>query len=276
VGDDVTTALVWLLLTVLSGLIGALVAAETSAWSDRLHHWLIRRSAQGLSPADRDRYTEEWSAELAEVPNGPLTRLYWCLSLASRRTEMRRALGGRAVGTTAVGRRVLDVAVAVSMLILLAPLLAVIAVGLRLEGGRGVLCRESHVAGDGRTFELLRFRSLVTRRGERRSPARFHRFVRRSSLHELPQLWNVVRGEMSLVGPVARRSDGGLPPGAPSGGPGRVRAGPTGSAVACPEDSDAARPARDREHAERWSLRRALAVVARAVRQVLTGDAPRC
>ena len=263
---------VWVLLSVLSGLIGALVAAETSAWSGRLHGWLIRRAANGLPLADRHRYNEEWLAELAEVPNGPLTRLWWCMSLVSRRTEMRRALRGRHAGSAALGKRVLDVGVSALALLILLPLLAGVALGLRIEGGSGVICGETRVGGDGRPFQLLRFRALVGGPGRRRFPGVIHRFVYWASINELPQLWNVVRGEMSLVGPAPRRpsgkSGGGQVGREVSGG---ARAGLVWMAAAYPADSDAERLARYREYAVRWSLRRDVAVVLRIVLRVIRG-----
>ncbi|WP_267713570.1 sugar transferase [Streptomyces sp. CoH17] len=113
------------------------------------------------------------------------------------------------------GKRALDVAVSGVLLLLLSPLLPACAAVLRVVGGPGVLFRQERVGEGGRPFTLLKFRThrpadeheSATRwsvADERRMPW-FCRFLRRTSLDELPQLWNVFRGDMSLVGPRPER-----------------------------------------------------------------------
>ena len=107
--------------------------------------------------------------------------------------------------------RAADVAIAGSALVVASPLLGLAAAAVKL-GDRGpVLYRQTRVGRDGVDFELLKLRTMVVdaeRKGA--GPAvdkgdaritRAGRVLRRLSLDELPQLWNVVRGEMSLVGP---------------------------------------------------------------------------
>ena len=101
-------------------------------------------------------------------------------------------------------RRAFDI-VAASLLLLLA------ALAIKLEGGGPVLYRQRRVGKDGVDFELLKLRTMVV--GAERQGAGFAvnegdpritragRVLRRLSLDELPQLWNVVRGDMSLIGP---------------------------------------------------------------------------
>jgi lipopolysaccharide/colanic/teichoic acid biosynthesis glycosyltransferase len=102
----------------------------------------------------------------------------------------------------------LDLAIAAPALVLLGPLLAIVALAVRASLGPPVLFRQHRPGRGGRPFELLKFRSMTAgldARGrtlpdeERLTP--FGRLLRRTSLDELPELWNVVRGEMSLVGP---------------------------------------------------------------------------
>ena len=107
--------------------------------------------------------------------------------------------------------RLADVALAGIGLVLTSPVLAAAAAAIKLEDGGPVLYRQTRVGKDGRDFEVLKLRSMVVGaehrgagyavdRGDARI-TRVGRFVRRTSIDELPQLWNVVRGDMSVVGP---------------------------------------------------------------------------
>jgi lipopolysaccharide/colanic/teichoic acid biosynthesis glycosyltransferase len=107
--------------------------------------------------------------------------------------------------------RLLDVVGAGTALILTSPVLGIAALAVKLEDGGPVLYRQRRVGKDGGEFELLKLRTMVVdaeRQGagyavDRGDPriTRAGRVLRRLSVDELPQLWNVLRGEMSLVGP---------------------------------------------------------------------------
>ena len=107
--------------------------------------------------------------------------------------------------------RALDVVLAGAGLALVSPVLAAAAAAVKLEDGGPVLYRQTRVGKNGRDFELLKLRTMVVGaeaqgagfavdRGDRRI-TRVGRLLRRTSIDELPQLWNVVRGDMSLIGP---------------------------------------------------------------------------
>lgn len=101
-------------------------------------------------------------------------------------------------------RRVFDLTMAAAALLVLSPLMAVIAAVVRLLLGRPVLFRQQRPGLHGRPFTLVKFRSMAGGRETSTDAGRLTplgRWLRATSLDELPQLWNVVRGEMSLVGP---------------------------------------------------------------------------
>ena len=107
-------------------------------------------------------------------------------------------------------KRVLDVLLSLIALALLAPVFAAAALAIVLESGRPVLFRQTRLGLGGREFGMYKFRSMVqdagangvyqTAVGDPRV-TRVGRFLRRSSIDELPQLFNVLKGDMSLVGP---------------------------------------------------------------------------
>lgn len=114
-------------------------------------------------------------------------------------------MGSRAALTL---KRAVDLAGASAGLVLLGPLMAATAVAIAVSMGRPVLFRHERPGLGGRPFTLLKFRTMTLEKNERGEllpdGARLTsvgRLVRGLSLDELPQLWNVVRGEMSLVGP---------------------------------------------------------------------------
>ena len=139
----------------------------------------------------------------------------------------------REVGTSAIGlnaveyalKRAFDLASVLVILALFGWLMVIIAIAVRLSGGSQVIYGHTRVGRNGRLFQCLKFRSMVANSDEvlrnllatdpdaraqwerdfklKDDPriTRIGRFIRKTSLDELPQLWNVVKGEMSIVGP---------------------------------------------------------------------------
>ena len=125
----------------------------------------------------------------------------------------------------APGKRILDIIGAIVLAVVFSPLILAIAVLMRREEEGSIIYKHRRIGRDGRAFECLKFRTMVPNADQvlrellERDPAikaewlrdhklrcdprvtRLGRFLRRTSLDELPQLWNVMRGEMSLVGP---------------------------------------------------------------------------
>ena len=109
-----------------------------------------------------------------------------------------------------VTKRALDLALASTALLAGAPLLAVVSAAIKLESGGPVLFRQLRVGRDKRPIRTLKLRTMVVD-ADQRGPqitaggdpriTRVGRLLRKTKLDELPQLWNVIRGDMSLVGP---------------------------------------------------------------------------
>jgi lipopolysaccharide/colanic/teichoic acid biosynthesis glycosyltransferase len=118
-------------------------------------------------------------------------------------------------------KRIMDVVLSASALALLWPLMLLIAIAIKIESSDRVIYRSLRLGEKGRRFACYKFRTMVAganelkdslrRLNQRRGPffklandprvTRFGRFLRKYSLDELPQFWNVLKGDMSLVGP---------------------------------------------------------------------------
>jgi undecaprenyl-phosphate galactose phosphotransferase len=194
----------------------------------------------------------------------------------------------------AVVKRALDIAGALALLALCAPVMILIAILVRRDGG-AALFGHGRMGADGRSFKCWKFRSMVPDAGkllahllatdpqaraewEREYKLRndpritpLGRFLRTSSLDELPQLFNVLRGEMSLVGPRPIVRDEVARYGAAFADYCRCRPGITGKwQVSGRNDVDyPTRVSLDREYVARWSLGGDILILLRTIKVVL-------
>ena len=181
-------------------------------------------SEQSMSKLDAEKLIEECKAEglaLTFLPQhygllGPgieLNRLAELPVLDFRFSDPPRS--------TVAMKRVMDVAVSAFLLLVFSPLLLGVALWILLDDGRPVFFRQRRAGKDGVPFRMVKFRTMVTDAEQQlpelvdieslEQPAfkipddprvtRSGRWLRRTSIDELPQLWNVLRGQMSLVGP---------------------------------------------------------------------------
>jgi exopolysaccharide biosynthesis WecB/TagA/CpsF family protein len=146
----------------------------------------------------------------------------WSQLRARLRTTLRRHQPQLSERTLNLAKRALDVTASGLGILALAPVFAIVAAWIRLESPGGVIFRQKRVGRDGQPFHMLKFRSMYVDAEARKAAlmaqnemaggvifkmkndprvTRIGRFIRRTSIDELPQLFNVLRGDMSLVGP---------------------------------------------------------------------------
>lgn len=141
-------------------------------------------------------------AQLSDIVSRPTQRFGSVVAVEMHRAPMSLVERG--------AKRALDVAIASTALFLISPLLILTACAVRLDSPGPVLFRQTRNGFNNRPFRILKFRSMrvmedgaVVRQASRQDSrvTAVGRLIRRLSIDELPQLWNVLRGEMSIVGP---------------------------------------------------------------------------
>ena len=218
--------------------------------------------------------------ELAAAPSGRNVEHVWGIPLVRLpRLAFRRV--------ARAGKRALDVAVAGTALVVSAPVLIVAALAVRVSSHGPILFRQVRVGRHGRRFEILKFRTMQVH--EDADTAWFvsadqqvttvGRFLRRTSIDELPQLINVLRGEMSLVGPRPERPhyvdrfSGAIPSYEARH---RVAGGITGWAQIHGRDRNVdsipERARFDNDYIENWSIWRDVQILVRTLPHMFRGD----
>ena len=108
-------------------------------------------------------------------------------------------------------RRIIDTVIALVALIVLSPILLLVAIAIRLDSKGGAFFKQQRIGLNGKPYSIYKFRSMVTNaqnmgtgvysfEGDPRITKVGH-FIRRTSIDELPQLWNIVKGDMAFIGP---------------------------------------------------------------------------
>lgn len=220
---------VWAIILLLCAAFGALAVAvvhslladEVRAWLPHLARCLVRAAARRLPADSQARFEDDWLAELAAWDDRPMSALAKAAHIRWNARAIRESLGE--VGMRGEGaKRALDVLVAAALLLLVAPVLLAISIAIKLDSRGPVLVRHYRPGRGGQCFPMFKFRSTYFERKsrgdqiQRQSVAgeevtftssrearvtRVGRFIRRFSLDELPVLFNVTKGHMSLVGP---------------------------------------------------------------------------
>lgn len=201
-----------------------LLVTEASDWLPSLARWLTRRAARALPPEFHERYIEEWSGELDALPGGKLTQLAFALRVCTHAPSTGCVLRGTPARLGM--KNVLDPLLASVFLLLAAPAMLVIALAIRLTSHGPAIYRDRRLGRDGQEFTFLKFRTMRSvlmtaapepiRADNTSGPSappghelrmtKVGHLLRQSALDELPQLFNVLIGSMSLVGPRPHRA----------------------------------------------------------------------
>jgi exopolysaccharide biosynthesis polyprenyl glycosylphosphotransferase len=163
------------------------------------------RQILGMTAATRVRLKIVPELYREAIGLGRIQRLYG--------TELLEVVPGLLSPWQAFVKRTLDVVLSLLVLVLGAPLWGLIALAIWLESGRPILFVQERVGKDGKLFRLYKFRTMVPQGDPDRSwtqpedprVTRLGRWLRKTHLDEIPQFWNVLKGEMSIVGPRPER-----------------------------------------------------------------------
>lgn len=174
----------------------------------------------GVTPMERNRilkYAVEHSIKLYMIPRTADVMMRGSEQIHMLHLPILRVQRYRPSAEYRVAKRLCDVALSASALVLLSPVLLLTALAVRADGGPA-LYRQKRLTKDGKVFEILKFRSMIVE-AEKHSGAvlsageddpritKVGKVIRALRIDELPQLWNILRGDMSIVGPRPERPE---------------------------------------------------------------------
>lgn len=179
--------------TIIVGLIIALLTEETLGWMPHFAKWLIRQNAKRVPTHLIDRCEEEWLAHLDQIP-GRVSKLLF--SIDSYRASFKISHEHFAPNVSywvPFFLRIIDFSYAFVFLIMSLPILILVSFLLIIKNSKEpLLTRQLRVGKNNKNFELIKFRTDSSRIGY---------LIRKFGLNELPQIFNVLKGELSFVGP---------------------------------------------------------------------------
>jgi lipopolysaccharide/colanic/teichoic acid biosynthesis glycosyltransferase len=214
-----------MLVTLLIGVVARFMGDEVKSWSTWLHKSIRRIAVAKLPNNLRERYREEWEGGLEDFP-GEIFKLFYSVGLLRAALEIHKA----AQETTADHRaafgsikRLFDVLFSAATILAVLPCLLTIAIAIKIDSEGPLFSLSKRVGKKGRPFQIAKFRTVrpdneaqftttrmrgwrdeVSESGYHLRVTRVGRFLRRYSLDELPVLFSIIKGDMSLVGPRPR------------------------------------------------------------------------
>ncbi len=213
--------LIWGTVISVLGMVGAILLAVASRlicedvkeWLPWITRRLIEQAVNRLPEKERERFKEEWWGHVNETP-GQLAKLYVAYGYLSASKAINNIVSSKgpafAERAQEAIRRVKDIVIAAMLLFFYIPLFVIVALCIRAESKGPVFVWSLRIGRNGRTFRLLKFRSMYVDLADSsalntsKDPriTRVGSFLRRTNLDELPKLLSVLRGDMTLVGPM--------------------------------------------------------------------------
>jgi putative colanic acid biosysnthesis UDP-glucose lipid carrier transferase len=153
----------------------------------------------------RERYEEEWESGLSEIP-GEIFKFFYSLGLLRAASGICKAVPNGLTTTRShvvydSAKRILEVGFSIMALALLSPVLVAVAIAIKLDSPGPALLRLKRIGKGGAEFTCFKFRTTDIQDPSNPRVGKLSRFLRRFALDELPQFFNVLRGDMSIVGP---------------------------------------------------------------------------
>jgi Bacterial sugar transferase len=177
--------------------VGAAVSTELSdefkAWSPWIVRRIIQRAARQLPEGQRERFEEEWHAHISEIPGdfGKIIVAFGFLSAA-------RKISSDLEDNNA--KRVFDIAFSVIAIAILAPLFVVAAAAIKIDSPGPIFFRQPRYGYNNKIVKVFKFRTMAVSYPHEGRVTAVGRLLRRTNVDEIPQLFNVLMGEMSIVG----------------------------------------------------------------------------
>jgi lipopolysaccharide/colanic/teichoic acid biosynthesis glycosyltransferase len=197
-------------LVIVFAVVSRFLGDEVKAWFAWLHR-KVRRTAVAMLPKEhRERYDEEWERDLEEYP-GEIFKLIYSVGLLIAGARIRK---GALRSVSAYGihfsplKRLFDILFSSTLVILFVPLFLAIGIAIKLETRGPIFSRSKRIGKNGRPFCCIKFRTMahptegaISDNMHDPQLTSFGRYLCETSLDELPQLLNVLVGDMSVVGP---------------------------------------------------------------------------
>lgn len=194
--------------TLIIAFIGRWLWEEFAAWHPRLCTWLLWFAVRQAPEELRERLAEEWQSHLAETP-GFIKKAYAALGFSFAAFRMKPIADAMPTESSSHKAsdyltRGADIVLSSIGIVILSPMLISVGFAVYINNPGPIIFRQIRIGKGGRKFGVFKFRTMdMNRIAEKGSPKIFAvgALLRQSSIDELPQLFNVLLGDMSLVGP---------------------------------------------------------------------------